>query len=64
MIYRLKQHLKNIQNFLKQCKRPTIKEYKEILLLHLKGMGLLGAFAYGIIVINIPIKNFFLGSNK
>lgn len=56
--------LKNIRNFLRQCKMPTGSNFKEILKGHIAGVVLLGLFAYVIKVIHIPINNMIVGTEK
>ena len=60
----IQKFLKNIRNFLKQCKTPTGSNFKEILKGHLAGVVLLGLFAYIIKVIHIPINNMIVGATE
>lgn len=60
----LKKHIKNAKNFLREAKYPSRKEFVQLSKVHFGGLFIFGLFAYCIDVINIPFKNFFLGSNK
>lgn len=51
-------------NFVRESRRPSAKEFKEVLKGHLTGFVMLGLFAYVIKVIHIPINNMIVGSDK
>lgn len=55
---------KNIKQFIREAKKPGVKDYKEVLRGHLVGVFLLGLSAYFIKVIHIPINNMVAGSDK
>ena len=58
-----KKFLKNIKNFIRQCKMPSGTDFKEILKGHVMGVVLLGTFAFFIKVIHIPVNNIITAGN-
>merc|ERR1712189_28378 len=52
----------NSVKFVSELKKPTGKQYKQMLRLYCTGALLVGLFCYGIKVIHIPINNIFVGN--
>lgn len=50
--------------FLKKCKKPNAKEYKLLLRAYMGGIFFLGALAYIIKLIHIPINNIIVGNKE
>ena len=59
-----KKFIKNMRNFLAECKTPPSSDFAQILRGHVFGVVLLGVFAYIIKVIHIPINNMILGTEN
>lgn len=60
----IKQFVKNSKTFVKSCKKPSGKEFKDLIRGHLVGLCFLGFFGYIIKVIHIPINNIIAGTDK
>lgn len=64
LLQRAKHFWKCSNNFVRESRKPSVDEFREILRGHLTGFIMLGLFAYVIKVIHIPINNLIVGSDK